>query len=200
MRMDPEAKITATIGAVRRTAVPRLTMIVGPRDLLDLGIPRLQEDLTSRLLREINEKAMKINWTTDSAGSVLGFSYHDAILTGLEWAESSYFRMRLSQPHGTTTIELTDLDTLTLQVWNGAIISDIFVWPVGAVPETVWNMGDGAWHVLLSGRVRSSDERLAAAQIIERRPTALLIHVLTSYGGTIVAVCENIDVSVETRT
>lgn len=48
--------------------------------------------------------------------------------------------------------------------------------------------------------VHQSQERSAAAKIVQRKPSALLVHVLTSYGGTIAAVCDKIDVSVEART
>lgn len=95
---------------------------------------------------------MKVSWTTDSAGMMQGFSYHDAILTGLEFVDVSILRMRLSQPQGVTTIELSNLDMYTLTVWNGAIIGEIFAWPVGDVPEAVWDIKDGAWYALLSGR------------------------------------------------
>ena len=141
---------------------------------------------------------MKVDWTTDSAGVMRGFNYHDSGLVGLEWAETRYLRIRLLSPNGISTVELTDLEVVTLrEVWDGAIVSEIFAWPISAVPETVWDMSDGAWHVLLSWRTRQSDERLAAAQITKRRPSGLLVQVLTSYGGAIAAVCENINVSTE---
>jgi hypothetical protein len=141
---------------------------------------------------------MKVDWTTDSAGVMLGFSYHDSSLAGLEWAETRYLRIRLLSRDSINTVELCDLDTVSLQqVWNGAIISEIFAWPITAVPDTVWDMSDGAWHVLLSGRSHRSDEKPAAAQIIKRRPSAFLVQVMTSYGGTIAAVCEKINVSTE---
>jgi len=141
---------------------------------------------------------MKIDWTTDEAGLIRGFSYHDSGLVGLEWSGSRYLRLRLSTPDGVTTVEFGELDTVTFQeIWNGAIVSDIFVWPVVAVPETVWDMSDGAWSVLLSGRTYRSDEKSVAAQIIKRKPSAFLVQVLNSYGGSIAAVCEKIEVSTE---
>lgn len=142
---------------------------------------------------------MKVDWTTDGAGQMLGFSYHDASLIGLEWVEKRYLRARLAMPDGVNTMELCDLDTVTLQqVWNGLIVSDILAWRVNAVPETAWDMSDGAWHVLFSGRVHASDERSLADQIIRRKPSAFLVQVLSSYGGSLAAICENINVWTET--
>jgi hypothetical protein len=144
---------------------------------------------------------MKLDWTTDSSGVMLGFSYHDSSLVGLEWVQTSYLRIRLLTPNGINTVELCDLDTVSLQqVWNGAIISEIFAWPITAVPDAVWDMSDGAWHVLLSGRTKGSDERLTATQIMKRNPSAFLVQIMTSYGGTIAAVCEKINVSTEAPT
>ena len=138
---------------------------------------------------------MEIDWTSDTAGRMLGFGYHDANLVGLEWEDKRQLRMMLATASDVTTVELRDLDIITFrEIWNGMIISDIFVWPVANVPEVVWNIEDGAWHTLLAGRVRKTDERSSAAEIIKRSPSAFLIQVLASYGGTLAAVCGSITV------
>jgi hypothetical protein len=139
---------------------------------------------------------MKIDWTTDGEGLIRGFSYHDSNLIGLEWLGSQYLRLTLSTLHGITTVEFDELDTVTVRdVWDGAIVSEIFVWPVTAVPEKVWEVSDGAWSVLLSGRTHRSDEKMAAAQIMKRKPSAFLVQVLNSHGGEIAVVCGKITVS-----
>lgn len=142
---------------------------------------------------------MKIDWTTDSTGMMRGFSYHDSSLIGLELFENRYLRLTLSTPESLVKLELADLDTVTLEdVWNVPIVSDIFAWPVGAVPTAVWDNSDGPWYVLLSGRTRDAEKiKAEAARIIKRRPEAFLVQILSSYGGTIAAVCEKISVWTE---
>ncbi|WP_145927358.1 hypothetical protein [Bradyrhizobium neotropicale] len=136
---------------------------------------------------------MKVDWTTDSSGQMLGFSYHDAGLIALEWEDTRYFRMKLATVDGgVSRVELCDLDEVTLQdVWNGMIVSDIFAWPVTSVP------GDRPWHDLLTGRAHKPDIPSAAVEIMERKPSALLVNVLSSYGGTFAAVCGSINVWTE---
>lgn len=142
---------------------------------------------------------MKIDWTIDSTGQMRGFSYHDGSLETLEWVKKRYIRMRIAAVDGSiSVVELCDLDTVALQLWEGAIISDLFAWSIDAVPDVQWNTNDGAWHALLSGRTGRSDKRSAAAEIVKRKPTAFLVQVLTSYGGTMAVVCESINVSKET--
>lgn len=141
---------------------------------------------------------MKIDWTTDTAGRMLGFGYHDASLTGLEWEDKRHLRLTFATPGGITTVEMSDLDTVTLRdVWNGLIVSDMFAWPITSVPEAVWDIADGAWHSLLAGRVHKADERSKAAEIIRRKPSGFLVQVLSSYGGTLAAVCGSITVRTE---
>jgi hypothetical protein len=142
---------------------------------------------------------MKIDWTTDNAGQMLGFSYHDARLVELEWREERFFRMKLTTTDGgTSIIELCDPHMITLQaVWDGMIVSDIFAWHVANVPETVWDLNDGAWPVLLSGRVHRPEQRSAVAEIMMRKPSAFVVQVLSSYGGTFAVVCGSINVWTE---
>lgn len=142
---------------------------------------------------------MNVDWTTDDAGRMIGFSSHDARMVGLEWDQMSYLRIKLAPVSGeVNTVELRDLEMVTLnEVWNGAILLDVSAWPVTAVPETVWNVSDGAWHVLLSGRTHRSDERSVADRLIKRKPSAFLVHFSFSYGGDIAAICEKITVSTE---
>jgi len=141
---------------------------------------------------------MKIDWTTDKAGLIQGFSYHDYKLVRLKWLDSRYLRLTLSGSDGITIVEFGGLDTVTAQdILDGTIVSDIFVWPVKAVPETVWETIGGAWSVLLSGRTHRADKKSVAAQIMKRKPSAFLVQVLNSYGGAIAAVCEKIEVSTE---
>ncbi|MEO6839449.1 MAG: hypothetical protein ABI192_01660 [Bradyrhizobium sp.] len=90
---------------------------------------------------------------------------------------------------------------ITLQaVWDGMIVSDIFAWHVANVPQTVWDLNDGAWPVLLSGHVHRPDQRLAAAETMKRKPSAFVVQVLSSYGGTFAADCGSISVWTEAAT
>jgi hypothetical protein len=97
-----------------------------------------EEIRRSSVMKVFDEAPMKIDWTTDNAGQMLGFGYHVARLTELEWKEERFFRMRLATTDGGTSIvELCDLHMITLQaVWNGMIVSDIFAWRVANVQET----------------------------------------------------------------
>lgn len=143
---------------------------------------------------------MKVDWKVDDTGQMRGFSYHDGSLETLEW-KKAYLRLRIAAVDGSVSIvELRDLDSLMLQLWEGVIISDLFAWPIDAVPEEQWDMNDGAWRTLLSGRMGRSSLKAAAAEIVKRNPTAFLVQMLTSYGGTMAAVCKTINVAKETST
>jgi len=79
-----------------------------------------------------------------------------------------------------------------VEMWDGAIVSELFVWNVGSVPDEAWNTPDSGWNALFAKRVRSPDDRRAAEKIVRANPKAFLVQLACSYGGSVAAVCESI--------
>src|SRR6266853_2920674 len=126
-------------------------------------------------------------WRTDEHGILLGARVHDATLVKLIISEERLvFEMRRLSGE-LVTVELLGLGQFTLQeLWNGAIVSELWVWKVGSVPETSWSIPDGPWNVLFSNaRMKPSDARRQAAKIAETSPNAFLVQLACSYGGSV---------------
>src|SRR6266852_57614 len=96
----PAFVCSTTTGDVPRMAAPPPMMIVGLLVRREKEIRRFPGALTCRPHESFDEVPMKVDWTTDGAGQMLGFSYHDASLVGLEWEEKRYLRIRLATPDG----------------------------------------------------------------------------------------------------
>jgi hypothetical protein len=138
----------------------------------------------------------EIAWRTDEHGMLLGARVHDASLVKLMITEESleFGIRRLSGDF--VTVELAGLGQFTVQgLWNGAIISEFWVWKVGSVPERSWSIPDGPWNALFStNRSKPSDARREAAKIAETRPDSFLVQLACSYGGELAAICDHIRV------
>jgi hypothetical protein len=136
----------------------------------------------------------EIPWRTDEHGMLLGARVHDANLVKLIVSEERlvFGIRRLSGE--LVTIELLGPSQFTVQeLWNGAIVSEFWVWKVGSVPEMSWSRPDGPWKVLFSNNRRSPpDARREAAKIAETRPDAFLVQLGCSYGGAVAAICDRI--------
>jgi hypothetical protein len=140
--------------------------------------------------------AMKfqIAWHTDPSGMLVGARVHDSHLVkfAVTDAVSLEFGMwRLSSD--IVTAELVGLGEFNVAaLWSGAIISEIFVWNVCAVPEECWSVPDSAWNVLLGNEMKLLDKKREAARIAQKRPNAQLVQFACSYGGNLAAVCDRI--------
>src|SRR5215216_6010523 len=150
-------------------------------------------ELMSSISRWRSTMKSEIAWRADENGMLLGARVHDSHLVKLAVSEQSleFDMCRLSGE--IVTVELLGVGEFTLrELWNGAIVSEFWVWKVGSVPEVSWSIPDAAWNVLFSSRLKPADAKSAAAKIVQARPDSFLVQLACSYGGTMAAVCDRI--------
>ena len=137
----------------------------------------------------------EISWQTDENGMLLGARAHDSTLVKFVASEASLeFQMRRLSGD-IVTVELYDAREFNVvDLWNGAIVSEFWVWKVASVPKASWSVPDSAWNVLFSNRLSTPDAMREAAKIAVARPDAFLVQLACSYGGAVAAVCNRIGV------
>jgi hypothetical protein len=137
----------------------------------------------------------EIAWQTDENGMLLGVRAHDSTLVKFVVSEAKLeFGMRRLSGD-IVGVELSGVREFSVvELWNGAIVSEFWVWNVHSVPETSWSTPDSAWNVLFSNRMSVSDAKREAAKIALARPKAFLVQLACSYGGAVAAVCDRIGV------
>jgi hypothetical protein len=79
-------------------------------------------------------------------------------------------------------------------LWNGAILSNFFIWKASQVPESTWLIPDCGWNALFRNRFADNDARVATAEIASRNPEPFLVVAEYSYGGQLAAVFELIKI------
>jgi hypothetical protein len=138
----------------------------------------------------------EIAWRTDENGMMLGLRVHDGHLLKLVASNACLEFVMRGVSNETFTVELSDLgEFIVRELWNGAIVSEFWVWNVRSVPEATWQIPDSAWNALFSNRVRALDARRKEAEKIAlAKPEAFLVQLACSYGGDVAAVCGRIRV------
>jgi hypothetical protein len=138
----------------------------------------------------------QITWRTDEHGRILGPAVHDGTFRAIHIEDASRLRLDiLRAPGDVVSVQLFGLSEYNIvELWNGAIVSELFAWKAGSVPETSWVSQDSAWNVLFRDRFAPHDVRRAAQEIAARRPEPWLFQLACSYGGVTSAVCQDIKV------
>jgi hypothetical protein len=136
----------------------------------------------------------EIAWQTDQNGMLTGARIHDSRLVSLAVIDELQMELKFRRLSGDLVmVALNGLHEFNLlQIWHGAIVSEVFVWQVGSVPDAAWDVPDSAWNVLFAERLRSPDKRLAVEKIVRAHPRAFLVQLACSYGGNVAAVCESV--------
>ena len=140
-----------------------------------------------------------IEWRTDVHGMLRGVRYHDGLLESLEFVSGDQLTLKIRATSAELlTARATGLTDAFVELWAGNIISDIFIWRLGEAPAAT-SVRDGPWNTLFRGRAKSLDEIAElAADVKQRHADHCLLHVLCSYGGTLVAVGRNIEIDMQT--
>lgn len=129
------------------------------------------------------------SWSTDELGRLRVGGYHDSFITEFSYSAARNVRITMQNPDGGTGLALT-LSGLHELAVNGLlhtiIVGDVFVWKAAAV------QGDEAWRLLFKDHLRPEDIKDAAARHATKTPDALLVYVTSSYGATIVALCDHL--------
>ena len=130
------------------------------------------------------------------AGQLVGFGLHDSVLVSLSLefqhaltasfrrVDGSLIRLSLGGLGPTGAVGLRD----------NAILSDVFAWPPAEVPSASLERPDGAWGVLFAGDLPASDLERAGAPLIAGRQFQWIVLIECSYGGSLAALCKEIEV------
>lgn len=142
----------------------------------------------------------KIEWTTDADGQLQLGGIHDSNLLELHFKKGFLsFRIK-GATESVLQFELGGLRELKLGLWDGAIIDDLSIWKVDAVPEKLLEYGDVGWNLLFKDRISDLPRVVKQAdKIIKLYPSAYLFQVECSYGENIVAICDTFSIYSESE-
>ena len=134
----------------------------------------------------------KIDWYADTSGMVVGPRVHDSGLTEFAYSATGVLSLAMRRVSGdSVSLELLGVTELSVvELRNGAIISEIFIWNVGAIPDSAWAIPDSPWNLLFSRLLKPDEAKRAAARIIKESPNSFIVSVLSSYGGALAAICD----------
>ena len=132
-------------------------------------------------------------WKTDANGIVRGVLYHDFSIVGFRSEEESVSISIRGYSGESGLIRLEQPTELCIEsFYNGAILSEIYVWRVEEVPHLDPAIRDSGWNALLDSRYRRGDMKRFAADIVRKNPGFHLVVLSCSYGGTIAVVCRRV--------
>ncbi|MGJ7902522.1 hypothetical protein [Lysobacter sp. 1R34A] len=136
----------------------------------------------------------KLNFGTSDSGLLLDSFVHDRVLElfcieksdgRLEWRSAGGAHMALLLG-GIELYKVRDLR-------DGAILSEIYVWPVVAVPESSWFVPDSVWGLIFENDYSGRDAKSAVAGLQKSRPDLWAVQVGFCYGGAMAFVCEELN-------
>jgi len=136
----------------------------------------------------------KSNFRTSDSGLLLDSFVHDRALelfcveksdARLEWRSSTGAHMALLLG-GIVLFKVRDLGV-------GAILSEIYAWPVAAVPESSWLVPDSVWGLIFENDYLREDAKFTIANLQKLRSNLWAVQVGFSYGGGMAFVCEELN-------
>ena len=134
------------------------------------------------------------NVEVDAFGRLAVGGIHDAIVKELRFIEGLSFAIRLLGINGEDrTIRLDGVARIGFQnVINGTIISDILCFKL-ASPEVLEGEPKAAWRALLGEAYTENGLQHTVSDLVTRYPDELLVVFESAYGGTITAICSEIE-------
>jgi hypothetical protein len=145
-------------------------------------------------------KKSKLSWKTDENGRVLRAHIHDGQLVGVSFSDKDTLSFRIHRVDGgEVLIDLNSPEDMTLELWNGAIVSECFIWKVDSVPPSSWKIPDSGWNALYGSRCKPEDIKTQAEKIIKKAPESFLVQLACSYGGGAAAVCSRVSIYEELK-
>ncbi|WP_145640245.1 hypothetical protein [Neorhizobium alkalisoli] len=137
-----------------------------------------------------------MNFSTDDRGRLALGGIHDSTITqfSLDAAAKRIGIQCLSDAGIITDFAATSLYTLNISaLWEGSVISDIFVWDFTDVPDDYLFDPEIGWRHLFEGRIDDRNQLLAQIERYkERLPKAKLVSIGCSYGGNISFLCQEL--------
>lgn len=137
-----------------------------------------------------------MDFSSDELGRLTLPGIHDSqIVEFTLTAPTKTLSLRLQSAEGLATdIRTTSLQMLNVSgLWEGAIVSDLFVWDFRAVPENHIFDEDVGWRHLFEKRISNRDELDAQIERWKgRMQNGRLVSIACSYGGNISFLCEEL--------
>jgi len=129
----------------------------------------------------------RLTWTTNEHGEIAGVRVHDANF--VELLTGDHLRLVVRRLSGERVeFVLTGVHDQRIDLWKAMIVSEVSAWPIASTPENVW-------HELFRDALREKkDERQQAARLIAKFPDAWLFAMESSYGGSVFALCESLEI------
>jgi hypothetical protein len=131
-----------------------------------------------------------------ASGQVVGFRLHDATVTGLRYEVGAALELAMRRVDGTqVTVRLRDAGQIGTNGFRApAIVADIYAWHPSQTPSAALTLPDGAWRVLFANELQGDALRMEAARIGMENRYAFIVVVACSYGGSIAALCDDIEI------
>jgi len=131
----------------------------------------------------------------DQFRRVRGSGIHDATIQAFSLIAGGQFEVFLRNPGGQEKrVVLSEIAQFGFRDFvNGAIVSDIFCWKLNDPTIALESMCD-AWRVLLGGNYAEPDFLGLVSAMMQRYASALLVFFECSYGGSIAAICRDLQV------
>src|SRR6185436_1136083 len=100
-------------------------------------------------------------------------------------ADGDYLHLTIrSEARELVRLELLGLGEMNIHnLYNGSIVSAVYVWNVRSVPRSSRDVPDSGWNLLFADRSKRDDVKKSAARIALKRPQSFLVQVECSYGG-----------------
>jgi hypothetical protein len=134
------------------------------------------------------------NVEVDTYGRLALGGIHDAIVKELHLVEGCFFTIRLLGINGEDRIiRLSDIGRIGFQdVVNGTIISDILCLKLNS-PNVLAGEPRAAWRTLLGDAYTEHGLQHAISDLVARHADSFLVVFESAYGGSISAICSEIE-------
>jgi len=137
----------------------------------------------------------EIAWRNDDDGMLLGARAHDARLISLEFANRHQILLTFRRVDGTEVkLSYEGVQEICLgQIWEDAIVNDIFIWSVEKVPSS--QMVDVGWNALFQGRASLQYLKEDIRKIIDRDSSQFLSVIGFVHGTSTAVVCKSLRIA-----
>lgn|GEM_PF-3233100 len=132
---------------------------------------------------------------TDASGRLALSGIHDSLVADLTLsgaAKTLLFKLKSGGMN--TIIKTSSLHMLNVSgLWEGSIVSNVFVWDFDKVPDRYISNSEVGWSHLFEGRISDREEVVAQIARYQRHMnTGKLVSISCSYGGNISFLCEDV--------
>jgi hypothetical protein len=135
-----------------------------------------------------------IPWHRDQFGAIFGACLHDGVLTGLGIDHETFsMHVRNASDHFVELVLQGVSAWNMVELCNGTIIGDIYLWTLKQLSEG-WDMTHTqAWKTLFAGRYGMQGAEEKARRLVHKQPDSWLVYMDSSYGGELAVICRRIE-------